>query len=96
MNTPAALPHDYRDQMQRMARAYLVNHQAEHLGDNDQLIERTTQHLVHGLDVPLFLAPRLVALAASELPALQPYQAAWLGWDIAAGADWTAGDRHPL
>lgn len=82
MITVALLPHDYRSQMQRMALAYLMAHQAEHLGDGEQLIERTTHHLVHGLDVPLFMAPRLVALAITEL---RP--AVWLGIDLATGPD---------
>lgn len=84
MNAPQPLPHDYRSQMQAMALGYLQAHRAEHLGDDAQLIERTTCHLVHQLDVPLFLAPRLVALAISEL---QPYQRTWLGIDLASGPD---------
>lgn len=68
MNVAQPLPHDYRSQMQAKALSYLQRHQAEHLGDDAQLIERTTSHLVHQLDVPLFMAPRLVALAISELP----------------------------
>lgn len=68
MSAPNQLPHDYRSQMQAQALSYLQQHQAEHLDDDAQLIERTTSHLVHQLDVPLFMAPRLVALAISELP----------------------------
>lgn len=72
MNTAQHLPHDYRSQMQRLALAYVIDHQAEHLGDPEQLAERTTCHLVHQYDVPLFMAPRLVALAISELPGTAP------------------------
>lgn len=72
MNAPSQLPHDYRSQMQSLALSYLQQHQAEHLGDCAQLIERTTSHLVHQLDVPLFMAPHLVQLAASELPSGTP------------------------
>ena len=90
MTTVAQLPHDYRSQMQAQALSYLQAHHAEHLGDDTQLIERTTSHLVHQLDVPLFLAPRLVALAISEL---QPYQRTWLGIDLASGPDSTAVHR---
>ena len=68
MNAPLPLPHDYRSQMQSLAMAYALTHRNEHLSDPDQLAERTTCHLVHQYDVPLFLAPRLVALAISELP----------------------------
>lgn len=84
MNAPQPLPHDYRSQMQAMALGYLLTHHAEHLGDDAQLIERTTCHLVHQLDVPLFLAPHPVALAISEL---QPYQRTWLGIDLATAPD---------
>jgi hypothetical protein len=62
------LPQDYRSHMQSLALAYVISHRDEHLSDPDQLAERTTCHLVHQYDVPLFLAPRLVALAISELP----------------------------
>lgn len=74
MNTAQHLPHDYRSQMQSLALAFVITHQAEHLGDPDQLAERTACHLVHQHGVPLFMAPRLVALAISELPppALNP------------------------
>lgn len=78
------LPHDYRSQMQAKALSFLQQHHTEHLGDTAQLIERTTSHLVHQLDVPLFLAPRLVALAISEL---QPYQRTWLGIDQSGPPD---------
>lgn len=90
MTATAQLPHDYRSQMQAQALSYLQAHQAEHLGGDTQLIERTTSHLVHQLDVPLFLAPRLVALAISEL---LPYQRTWLGIDLASGPDSTAVQR---
>lgn len=66
------LPSDYRSHMQRLARDYVITHLNEHLSDPDQLAERTTCHLVHQYDVPLFLAPRLVALAISELPPPTP------------------------
>ncbi|MGF0336754.1 hypothetical protein [Ectopseudomonas toyotomiensis] len=72
MNTDPHLPRDYRSQMQRLALAYVIDHQAEHLGDPEQLAERTTCHLVHQHGVPLFMAPRLVALAISELPSTAP------------------------
>lgn len=86
MNDAPQLPHDYRSQMQAQALGYLQAHHAEHLGDDAQLIERTTCHLVHSLEVPLFLAPRLVELALTEL---QPYQRVWLGIDLASGPDST-------
>lgn len=90
MNAPQPLPHDYRSQMQAQAKAYLQAHHAEHLPGDAQLIERTTCHLVHKYDVPLFLAPHLVALALTEL---QPYQKVWLGIDLASGPD-SPGHQH--
>jgi hypothetical protein len=90
MNAPQPLPHDYRSQMQAQAKAYATAHQAEHLGDIDQLTERTTCYLVHSYDVPLFMAPRLAALAVSEL---QPYQRTWFGIDLASGPD-SPGHHH--
>ena len=79
MNTTALLPHDYRSQMQALALDYLQAHQDEHLCDNENLAQRAVQHLVLGLDVPVFMAPRLVALALTELPprwVALPYPAA--------------------
>jgi hypothetical protein len=90
MNAELPLPDDYRSQMQAQALSYLQAHQAEHLADDAQLIERTTCHLVHQLDVPLFMAPRLVELAITEL---QPYQKVWLGIDLASGPD-SPGHHH--
>lgn len=72
MNAAPQLPHDYRSQMQRLALAYVITHQAEHLDDPERLAERTACHLVHQHGVPLFMAPRLVALAISELPGTAP------------------------
>ncbi|OLU22495.1 hypothetical protein BVH03_25070 [Pseudomonas sp. PA15(2017)] len=79
---------DYRTRMQGCARAFLEQHQAEHLAGDPQLFERACQHLVQALDVPLFLAPRLAQLAMSEL---QPYPRIWVGWDLASGPD----RQHP-
>lgn len=90
MSVIQQLPHDYRSQMQAKALSYLQAHQAEHLAGDAQLIERTTSHLVHQYDVPLFLAPHLVALAVTEL---QPYQRVWLGIDWASGPD-GPGHQH--
>lgn len=90
MNAPLPLPHDYRSQMQAKAKAFLQAHHAEHLADDAQLIERTTSHLVHYHDVPLFLAPRLVELAITEL---QAYQRVWFGIDLASGPD-SPGHHH--
>lgn len=83
MNAPLPLPHDYRSQMQAKAKAFLQAHHAEHLADDAQLIERTTSHLVHQYDVPLFLAPRLVELAITE----------WLCIDLSNGPD-NPGHHH--
>ncbi|MCY1350158.1 hypothetical protein D9M69_363860 [compost metagenome] len=47
------------------------------------MAERTTRHLVEALDVPAFMAPRLVALALSQLNSGPE----WVGLDLAAGPD---------
>lgn len=68
MNTVTApLQHaeDYRTSMQRAARGFIERHQAEHLND-DGLFDRTVRYLVASLDVPAFMADRLVHLAMSE------------------------------
>lgn len=57
---------DYRSRMQGCAQAFIEQHQAEHLSDDQQLLERTCRHLVHALEVPLFMAPRLAQLAMSQ------------------------------
>src|SRR3989344_5585382 len=58
---------EYRSSMQAAALAFLQLHRAEHLGDDEQLADRAVSYLVRALEVPLFLAPRLVELAMSEL-----------------------------
>lgn len=57
---------EYRDQMQRAATAYLQRHAHEHLEDA-QLLERATLHLTQALEVPVFMAQRLVELAFTRL-----------------------------
>ncbi|AVX11476.1 hypothetical protein NDR77_13575 [Pseudomonas aeruginosa] len=58
---------DYRSSMQAAAKAYLLRHQDEHLADDERLYDRACRYLVQGLDVPAFMAPRLVHLAMTEL-----------------------------
>lgn len=60
---------EYQTQMQQSAHAFLRRHQAEHLSDDGLLFERAAQYLVNSLEVPAFMAPRLVHLAMSELQA---------------------------
>jgi len=75
---------EYRDSMQAAARAYLERHQAEHLADDGQLFERAARYLVQAMEVPVFMAQRLVHLAMSDLGTpLQP----WIGIDQASGPD---------
>ncbi|WMR35707.1 hypothetical protein [Metapseudomonas otitidis] len=67
----SALPHDvdtqdYQAQMQRAALAFMRRHADEHLGD-EQLLQRATLHLTLALEVPLFLAQRLVERAFARL-----------------------------
>lgn len=72
---------DYRAFMQQAARSFIDKHAAEHL-DDDGLFERTVGYLVNTLDVPAFMAGRLVLLAMSER---LPKGVAWLAVDMAAG-----------
>lgn len=81
---------DYRTRMQGCAQAFIKQHQAEHLSGDPQLLERTCLHLVHALEVPVFMATHLAHLALSDLQ-LYPYQKAWLGIDWASGPD----QQHP-
>ena len=50
------------------AKGFLARHRDEHLGNDQQLFERTTDYLVTSLDVPAFMAPRLAHLAMSPAP----------------------------
>ncbi len=58
---------DYRSSMQAAAKAYLLRHQDEHLAEDERLYDRACRYLVQALDVPAFMAPRLVHLAMTEL-----------------------------
>lgn len=74
---------DYRTTMQQAAAAYIKRHEAEHLHD-DGLFERTVRYLVTSLEVPAFMADRLVHLAMTER---MPKGKAWVGVDMASGPD---------
>lgn len=58
---------EYRASMQRAALTFLQRHQGEHLTDDGHLFDRAVSYLVNGLEVPTFMADRLVHLAMSEL-----------------------------
>lgn len=74
---------DYRTTMQQAAAAFIKRHEAEHLHD-DGLFERTVRYLVTSLEVPAFMADRLVHLAMTER---MPEGKAWVAVDMAAGPD---------
>ena len=74
---------DYRTFMQRSALSFIEKHAAEHL-DDAGLFERTVTYLVNTLEVPAFMADRLVLLAMSER---LPKGVAWIAVDMAAGPD---------
>ena len=76
---------DYRDSMQAAALGFLQRHQAEHLADDGALFDRATSYLVNTLDVPTFMAPRLVHLAMTQLS--QARAPIFVGIDLAAGPD---------
>lgn len=60
---------EYRAAMQDAALCYMQRHQAEHLGNDQQLFVRTVAHLQTTLEVPIFLAENLTGLAYGELRA---------------------------
>jgi len=63
--------HEYRTAMQRAALTFLQRHQGEHLTDDGHLFERAVGYLVNSLEVPAFMADRLVHLAMGELECLK-------------------------
>lgn len=81
---------EYREAMQQAAAAFIERHQAEYLHD-DGLFERTVRYLVTALEVPAFMADRIVHLAMSER---LPTGRAWVGVHMANGPDRTAVPIH--
>lgn len=61
------LPPDYRSSMQQAAFAYLRRHEAQHLVDSDLLYENCVRHLTTALEVPVFMAQKLVHNAWTEM-----------------------------
>lgn len=86
ITTTAGNAQEYRTSMQRAALHFLQRHQGEHLLDDGRLFDRAVQYLVTSLEVPVFMADRLVHLAASELECLKRPV---IGIDYAAGTDET-------
>ena len=84
---PEQLTHDYRSSMQHAAFAYLQRHEAEHLVDSDLLFDRCIRHLTLALEVPVFMAPKLVHNAWTELQVIKKRR--WIGVDWASGSDST-------
>ncbi|AKV10838.1 prophage PssSM-01 [Pseudomonas fluorescens NCIMB 11764] len=58
---------EYRAALQSAALTYMQRHQAEHLGNDQQLFTRTVSHLQATLEVPVYLAEKLTGLAYVEL-----------------------------
>ena len=73
------LTHDYRSSMQRAAFAYLQRHEAQYLVDSDLLYENCVRHLTHSLEVPVFMAERVVHNAWTEVQVIN--QRKWIGVD---------------
>lgn len=67
ITTTAGDAQEYRTTMQEAARHFLERHQDEHLADDGHLFDRAVSYLINALDVPTFMADRLVYLAMSEL-----------------------------
>ncbi|WP_339511952.1 hypothetical protein [Pseudomonas sp. RL_15y_Pfl2_60] len=72
MNEQALDLADYRSTMQHAALCFLQNHDAEHLSGDTQLTDRAVQHLMHVLDVPVFMATEFVQAALKQLPINSP------------------------
>ncbi len=79
--------HDYRSSMQHAAFAYLQRHEAEYLVDCDLLFDRCIRHLTQALEVPMFMAPKLVHSAWTELQVVKKRRCIWIDW--ANGSDST-------
>ncbi|KJS28385.1 MAG: hypothetical protein VR76_07640 [Pseudomonas sp. BRH_c35] len=71
LTTTVGEAQEYRTTMQEVARHFLQRHQGEHLVDDGHLFDRAVSYLAHSLEVPMFMAPRLVHLAMSELECLK-------------------------
>ena len=84
MNQPMHNPQEYTASMQAAALGFLQRHQGEHLTDDGKLFDRAVSYLVNSLEVPAFVADRLVHLAMSEL---KPRTGNWIGIDHAASGD---------
>lgn len=61
---------EYQDVLKAAALVFLERHHCEHLGDDQQLFDRTVQHLVSDYDVLTQTAEKLVHLACSEMTAV--------------------------
>ncbi|MHA6126279.1 hypothetical protein ACX3YD_08770 [Pseudomonas fluorescens group sp. PF-1] len=96
------LTHDYRSSMQRAAFAYLQRHEAQYLVDSDLLYDNCVRHLATSLEVPVFMAERLVHNAWTELQVAN--QRKWIGVDWGSNPGCTvvhlidarAGLRYPV
>ena len=85
--THEQLTHDYRSSMQRAAFAYLKRHEAQYLADSDLLFDNCVRHMTTALEVPIFMAQKLVHSAWTELQLTT--QTRWLGIDYGQGPSWT-------
>jgi len=63
----ACLDMDYRSTIRAAALAFLERHQAEHLGDQGQFIERTVNHLVDSFQADKAFALRITCEALGDL-----------------------------
>ncbi len=79
------LDHDYRSSMQRAAFAFLQRHEAQHLVDSDVLYENCVRHMTTALEVPVFMAQRLVHHAWSELQMINQGKRAAVGSGASPG-----------
>jgi hypothetical protein len=71
-NLPAV--QEYQDTLKASALLFLERHQCEHLGDDQQLFDRTVQYLISDFDVLTNTAEKLVHLACSDMSAVRDRQ----------------------
>lgn len=74
------LTHDYRSSMQQAAFSYLQRHEAHYLVDSDLLYENCVRHLTTSLEVPVFMAERLVHNAWTELQVINQRKRIGVDW----------------
>lgn len=69
MSLPTIETQNYRETLDLVARFYLRRHQAEYLGDSQQLFVRAVQHLQAGYGADQAMAENTIGRAMSQIQA---------------------------